>query len=187
MERHIILSHKLKKLHIFWILPPFLPFICVAWCNGDISYRCIKPDIEDLTKLKSILTNIYHRKLSGYYNKERLKRKLTLSLNLSSGTGTPHFRSLVIHRGFNPSLSQACVAWIAFWLQDPATDILLIYSSSFSLSKGSSRNMWFVSRIRGVVWQTYFPNINTKLPSWGEWNELIIFVFLIRNLEKSTE
>lgn len=58
--------------------------------------------------------------------------QITLSLYFSCGTGTPHFKSLVIHRCLNPSLSHAFVAWIAFWLQDPATDILLIYSSNFS-------------------------------------------------------
>lgn len=59
-----------------------------------------------------------------------------------------------MHRGFNPSLSHAYVPWIAFWLQDPETDILLMYSSNLSLINGSSRNKWSVSRIFGVAWQT---------------------------------
>lgn len=49
VEWHIILSHKLIELNIFRILPPFLPLSCVAWCDWDISNRCIKPDIEYLT------------------------------------------------------------------------------------------------------------------------------------------
>ena len=79
---------------------------------------------------------------------------LTLSLNFSCGTGTPHLRSLVIQRGFNPPLSHPWVAWIAFWLQDPATDMSLIYTSNLSFSSGSSRNKWFVSRIWGVFRHT---------------------------------
>lgn len=94
-----------------------------------------------------------------YINKGKLfnsyiNQVLTLSLNFSCGTGTPHLRSLVMHRDLSPSLSHAYVVWIAFWLQDPATDMSLIYSSNLSFNSGSSRNKWSVSRIHGLAWHT---------------------------------
>jgi hypothetical protein len=43
-----------------------------------------------------------------------MERWLTLSLYLSCGTGTPDLRSLVMHRGLSPPLSQALITWTAF-------------------------------------------------------------------------
>uniref|UniRef100_A0A0A9C0T6 SYM n=1 Tax=Arundo donax TaxID=35708 RepID=A0A0A9C0T6_ARUDO len=45
-----------------------------------------------------------------------------------------------MQQGLSPSLSQAFVAWTAFWLQDPAPEASSMYLSSFSFSRGSSRN-----------------------------------------------
>ena len=160
MEWHVVLAHKLIQLYIFRILPPLLPLRCVARSNRNISDRCIKPDIKNLSTARknnnSIWWNLREKIWRGQHKFSMFiyQTPITLSLNPSCGTGTPHFRSLVIHLDFSPSLSQAVVAWIAFWLQDPSTDIFLIYSSNLSFSKGSSRNKWFVSRMRGVVWQT---------------------------------
>lgn len=136
MERHIILAHKLIELHMFRVLPPLLPVRWIACSNRYISNRCIKPNIEDLNTIR------LERKLSIWKKKWILTccRKLekmyccykranpsinitTLSLNFSSGTGTPHLRSRVMQRGLSPSLSHAYVAWIAFWLQDPITEV----------------------------------------------------------------
>jgi hypothetical protein len=59
VERHIILAHKLIQLHIFRILPPFLPLRCVARSDGDISYRRVKPDIENLSTTHTKNAKIY--------------------------------------------------------------------------------------------------------------------------------
>ena len=65
-----------------------------------------------------------------------------------------HVRSLVMQRGFSPSLSQAFVAWTAFWLQDPSAEPSPMYLSSLFFNRGSSRNRWLVSRTQGVLPQT---------------------------------
>ncbi len=41
----------------------------------------------------------------------------TLSVKPSNGTGVPHLRSRVIHRGLRPSLSQASVIVAAVFVQ----------------------------------------------------------------------
>lgn len=109
----------------------------------------------------------YDEQLSVKYQKTK---KDTLSLYFSCGTGTPHLRSLVIQRVFSPSLSHAYVAWIAFWLQDPAIEVLFMYSSNWSFSSGSSRNKWSVSRVRGVAWHTCLQhNFCMKIVQMGIW------------------
>ncbi|GMH41858.1 hypothetical protein BSKO_09768 [Bryopsis sp. KO-2023] len=50
--------------------------------------------------------------------------------NPSKGTVAPHFKSLVIHLGFNPSLIQALVTWTQFELHPPALQLLRITSGS---------------------------------------------------------
>lgn len=39
MERHIVFAHKLIQLHIFGVLPPFLPILSVVCGNGQITKR----------------------------------------------------------------------------------------------------------------------------------------------------
>lgn len=74
-----------------------------------------------------------------------------------------------MHRGFSPSFSHALVAWTAFWLQPPATDMRLIYSSNLSFNRGSSRKRWSVSRILGVALHTCKSYIKTSLKSATRW------------------
>lgn len=151
VEWYIILAHKLIKLHIVRVLPPLFPIIRITRGDWHITNRCIKPHIENLHIINdhNLDSNLWWTTI-----KYRKTKKDTLSLYFSCGTGTPHLRSLVIQRVFSPSLSHAYVAWIAFWLQDPAIEVLFMYSSNWSFSSGSSRNKWSVSLVRGVAWHT---------------------------------
>ena len=56
---------------------------------------------------------------------------LTLFLKPSKGTGTPHLRSLVIHRGFKPSLNQDWAITSALWVQ-PGLDSFIQWRNNGS-------------------------------------------------------
>lgn len=36
------------RTHLFWVLPPSLPLVCVVGCDGQVANSGIKPDIEYL-------------------------------------------------------------------------------------------------------------------------------------------
>ena len=48
VERYVILGHEVCQLHLFWILPPFLPLSSIVGCDGDVADRRIIPDIKHL-------------------------------------------------------------------------------------------------------------------------------------------
>lgn len=117
VEWHIIFAHKLKQFYVIRILPPLLPIRCIGGRNRNIADGCIKPNIEHLKIIRMRKPdNLVNAEMQNFYAQ-------TLSLYFSCGTGTPHLRSLVMQRGFSPSLSHAFVAWIAFWLHKPVTEV----------------------------------------------------------------
>jgi hypothetical protein len=41
-----------KPAYLFWVLPPFLPLVCVVGCDGHVANSSIKPDVKYLQGYK---------------------------------------------------------------------------------------------------------------------------------------
>lgn len=80
--------------------------------------------------------------------------RLTLSVYPFKGTGVPHFRSRVIHRGFSPSLTHEFVMSLALADQLPSDVDFCKNTSRAGASLGRSRNRCLEVLMTGVSLQT---------------------------------
>ena len=87
VEHDIVLAYEMHEFRIFR-LPPFLPRLRKKFLRvGDISYRSVKPDIEDLTLCP--LNRHRHSPIKVTAHRPRLKPAINPALALAVDIGLP--------------------------------------------------------------------------------------------------
>ena len=104
VERHVVLGHELVELHLLGILPPLLPLLRVVGCDGEVADGRIKPHVKHLPQ--PVSTRKPPTPDWTTATCPSACSRPTLSVNPSSGTGVPHFKSRVMARGSSPTVYQ---------------------------------------------------------------------------------